>query len=115
MCQKLGKKHPQYADRNANMRDEDGKCHRNWNETRVITMVYGFHAINAYTDLRDKMTGGLQWTEDLRMRPVKVKRLERISRCQSDQRASGSLLGPVWYTRVLDHQRRNNYTVVEEA
>lgn len=111
MCQKLGKKHKNYADRNANLRDKEGKRRRNWNGTRVINLVYGHNALNAYTDLRDKMDGGEQWTEGHRIRPVKAKRLERMYQCQSNQRASGMKIGPHWYARKQKHLKRNNVTV----
>lgn len=114
MCQRLGKKHKHYSDRNVNLRDKTGKRRRNWNGMRVITLVYGFNALNAYTDLRDIQDGGLQWVEGLRTRPVKAKRLERIWQCQSNQRASGMRLGPVWYARKQDHLRRNHVTLVKK-
>lgn len=111
MCNRLGKKHPQYADRNANLRTADGKRRRNWNDERVITLVYGHNALNAYTDLRDKFDGGVQWQEGMKLTKAKQKRLERIWDCQSNQRASGAKHGPYWYMRRRDHQFRNNYTV----
>lgn len=108
MCRKLGKKHPRYTDRNVNIRDKEGKIRRNWNGTRVITRVYGHHALNAYTDLRDIVDGGEQWHEGLRNRPVVTERLERMWRCQSSNRATGSRLGNDWYKKKQDHLRRNN-------
>lgn len=111
MCQKLGKKHPQYTNRAVNIRDKDGKLRRNWNGTRVITRVYGHNALNAYTDLRDIFDGGVQWREDLKLTKAKEARLERIWRCQAGQRASGPKFGEGWGRRMRSHRQRNNYTV----
>lgn len=111
MCNRLGKGHRDYSDRNANIRDKDGKIRRNWNGTRIITRVYGHNALNAYCDLRDAFEGNQYPEEGQRLTPAKAKRLKRIWNCQSNQRATGQKLGPFWSMRRRDHQFRNHYTV----
>lgn len=111
MCNKLGKKHPRYSNRNVNLRDKAGKTRRNWNGTRLITTVYGYNALIAYTDARDKADGGEQWFEGMCTRPVVATRLERVWRCQSQQRATGNRLGSEWYKKKQDHFRRNHVRI----
>lgn len=119
MCRRLGRKHLEHTDRRKNLYvpnkdvgrvSTDGTLNvgaklvmrRAYNGRRIVEL-YGFNALNAYTDLRDKFNGGEQFSLNLRQTPAKRDRLAHLEYTQGR-------VGPTAYTnaRRADHLKRNN-------
>jgi hypothetical protein len=119
MCRRLGRKHLEYTDRRKNLYipnkdvgrvSTDGTLNvgaklvmqRAYNGRRIVEL-YGFNALNAFTDLRDKFNDGEQFSLNLRQTPAKRDRLVHIA-------YSHDRVGPGHYTNVrrADHLKRNN-------